>query len=219
MVQKETKIIESYNFSDMDRKILRKILDIDVIFEKEIFNEWFNYKYEISDYELKFLTTLLESQKNYLQYYNEIQLKSQFIIPILSFVNFFTDKFKGWYERNLYGIINNYELNGNTDFMVATRKLEPEKPFFFIQEFKKNQTKSNPLEQLLAEMAVAMGINDKNILRGTYNVDKYWNFIILEKTEQNKYKYYESDSFDSSKMDDLKQIYIYLQAIKHKYCI
>ena len=218
-MQKETKIIASYNFSDMDRNILEEVLDIDVIFEQEIFNEWFNYKYEISDYELKFLTTLLESHKYNLKYYNEVQLKSQFISPLLSLVNFTKGKIRGWYERNLSGIVNNYELKGNTDFMVATGKLKPEKPFFFIQEFKKNLTKSNPLEQLLAEMAVAMQINDKNILRGTYNVGKIWSFIILEKTEQNKYQYYESDIFDSSKIDTLKQIYIYLQAVKHKYCI
>ena len=86
-MKKEAKIIASYNFSDMDRNILEEVLDIDVIFEQEIFNEWFNYKYEISDYELKFLTTLLNAKKNYLQYYNEVQLKSQFIIPILTLVN------------------------------------------------------------------------------------------------------------------------------------
>ena len=217
-MKKEAKIIASYNFSDMDRNILEEVLDIDVIFEQEIFNEWFNYKYEISDYELKFLTTLLNAKKNYLQYYNEVQLKSQFIIPILTLVNFFTNEFKGWFERNLTGIVNNYELKGNTDFMVATGKLKPKKPFFFIQEFKKYRTISNPLEQLLAEMAVAMQINGKNILQGTYNVGKYWSFIILEKTKQNKYKYYESDSFDSSKIEDLKKIYINLQAVKHKYC-
>ncbi len=218
MKQKEEKIIASYNFSDIDRNILREVLDIEVFFEQEIFNEWFNYKYEISDYELKFLTTLLNSKKNFLQYYNEVQLKSQFISPLLSFVNFFTDEFKGWYERNLTGIINNYELKGNTDFMVATGKIEPEKPYFFIQEFKKNLTKSNPLEQLLAEMAIAMEINKTNILRGTYNVGRHWYFIILEKTKQNKYMYYESNDFDCSEIDELKQIYINLKAVKHKYC-
>ena len=218
MEQKEIEIIVSYNFSEMDRKILKQILDISVIFDKNKFNDWFNYKYEILDYELKTLTILLESQKNYLQYYNEVQLKSQFISPLLSLVNFHTKTFKGWYERNLIGIVNNYELKGNTDFMVATGELEPEKPYFFIQEFKKHLTKSNPLEQVLAEMAVAIEINKTNILRGTYNVGRHWYFIILEKTTENKYQYYESDSFDSAKINDLKQIFINLKAVKHKYC-
>ena len=31
-----------------------------------------------------------------------------------------------------------------------------------------------------------------------------WNFIVLEKTKQNKFQYYESDSFDSSKIEDSK---------------
>ena len=218
MEQKKTKIIASYNFSEMDRKILKEILEIKFIFSREIFNDWFNYKYEISDYENKFLTTLIESHKYHLQYYNEVQLKSQFIIPLLNSVNFITKDFRGWYERNLTGIVNNYELKGNTDFMVATGELEPEKPYFFIQEFKKHLTKSNPLEQVLTEMAVAMEINQKNILRGSYNVGKIWNFVILEKTKQNKFQYYESKSFDSSEINELKQIFINLQAVKHKYC-
>ncbi len=218
MKQKEEKIIASYNFSDMNFKIIREILDIDIVLDQTIFNEWFAYKYEISDYEHKFLTTLIESHKYNLQYYNEVQLKSQFITPLLNSVNFITKNFRGWYERDLTGIVNNYELKGNTDFMVATGKLEPKKPFFFIQEFKKNLTKSNPLEQLLAEMAVAMEINKTNILRGTYNVGKMWNFIVLEKTKQNKYQYYESKSLDCSEIDELKQIYINLKAVKHKYC-
>ena len=218
MEQKKTKIIASYNFSDMNYKIIRKILDIKFIFDQEIFNEWFNYKYEIVDWELKFLTRLLKSHKYNLKYYNEVQLKSQFISPLLSLVDFTEGEFRGWYERHLSGIVNNYALAGNTDFMVATGELEPEKPYFFIQEFKKHLTKSNPLEQVLTEMAVAMEINQKNILRGTYNVGKIWYFVILEKTKQNKFQYYESDSFDSSKINELKQIFINLQAVKHKYC-
>ncbi len=218
MKQKEEKIIASYNFSDMNFKIIREILDIDIVLDQTIFNEWFAYKYEISDYEHKFLTTLIESHKYNLQYYNEVQLKSQFITPLLNSVNFITKNFRGWYERDLTGIVNNYELKGNTDFMVATGKLKPVKPFFFIQEFKKHHTKSNPLEQLLAEMAVAMQINGKNILRGTYNFGQFWKFIILEKTNQNKYQYYESKTFDSSEIEQLKKIYINLKAVKHKYC-
>ena len=218
MEQKEEKIIASYNFSDMDRKILKKILKLEFIFSREIFNEWFNYKYEISDYELKFLTTLVETHKYHLQHYNEKQLQAHFISPLLSLVNFSTDKFRAWYERELYGIVNNYELKGISDFMVATGTFEPEKPYFFIQKFKKHLIKSNPLEQVLAEMAVAMEINKTNILQGVYNFGQFWEFVILEKTKQNKFQYYESDTFDSSKINELKQIFINLQAVKHKYC-
>ena len=182
--ENKVKIIASYNFSDMDRNILEEVLDIKFIFSREIFKEWFNYKYEISDYELKFLTTLVETHKYHLQHYNEKQLQAHFISPLLSLVNFSTNKFRAWFERDMSGIVNNYELKGITDFMVATGDFKPEKPYFFIQEFKKHLTKSNPLEQVLAEMAVAMEINQTNILRGTYNVGRNWNFGYPRKVGQ-----------------------------------
>ena len=67
-------------------------------------------------------------------------------------------------------------------------------------------------------MAVALEINEKNIIRGAYNIGQHWNFIILKKTPDKKYKYYESKSFDSLDIEHLKKIYKYLQAVKHKYC-
>jgi hypothetical protein len=42
--------------------------------------------------------------------------------------------------------------------------------------------------------------------------------VILEKIGENQFEYFVSKSFDSLDLDDLKQIYIILQAVKHKYC-
>ncbi len=47
-----------------------------------------------------------------------------------------------------------------------------------------------------------------------YNIGKLWNFVILEKINDGKYKYHESESYNCLKITELKQIYINLQAVK-----
>ena len=219
METENTKIKGSYKFSEITYKILRKITNITLEDRNNKFEEWFNYSYKLTKEEEFFLQNLLKRESKYFQYYKEETQKAKFIIPLLNKINFVTEKFKDWYEYEISGIVNGYKLSGRTDFMLASGTIEPEKPYFFIQEFKPSKTNSNPDFQVLAEMLVAMEINKKQILCGVYNIGKNWNFIILEKKADNKYHYYESESYNCLKIDDLKQIYINLQAVKHKYCI
>ncbi len=59
----------------------------------------------------------------------------------------------------IYGIVNGKILKGKPDFMIASGTREPEKPFFFLQEFKKQITNSDPLSQLISQMTLAMEIS------------------------------------------------------------
>ena len=67
-------------------------------------------------------------------------------------------------------------------------------------------------------MLVAMTLNNTKIIRGNFIVGRVWSFIILEKLENDNYEYYVSKPFDCLNFDDLKQIYINLQAVKFLYC-
>ncbi len=87
-----------------------------------------------------------------------------------------------------------------------------------MQEFKKQYTNSDPLSQLIAQMACSIEINKGKKMRGAYNIGSLWFFVVLEKIANDKYQYHESESFDSLKINDLKKIFINLKAIKHKYC-
>ncbi|TAG40164.1 MAG: hypothetical protein EAZ31_08635, partial [Cytophagia bacterium] len=91
-------------------------------------------------------------------------------------------------------------------------------PYFFIQEFKPSIPDKDPEVQLLAEMLVTIEKNKTNILRGGYIIGQIWKFVILEKIGENQYQYFVSKIFDSLDLEDLTQIYIILQAVKHKYC-
>ena len=210
--------MESYTFSGITYKILSKITNITLEDRENNFDEWFNYSHKFSKEEEFLLQELINKEQKYLQFYNEELLKAKFIIPLLNKVNFVSENFRDWYDSEISGIVNGYKLSGKTDFMVATGTIEPNKPYFFFQEFKKSKTISNPDFQVLASMAVAMEINKTKIIQGSYNIGKLWTFIIFEKLAEGKYQYYESESFDCLKINDLKQIYINLQAVKHKYC-
>jgi hypothetical protein len=89
-----------------------------------------------------------------------------------------------------------------------------EKPYFFIQEYKKELGNRHPKNPLLAEMMVAMRLNEEQIMRGAFVISRLWNFVILKKIANNQYEYFRSPDFDVLKISELKQIYINLQAIK-----
>ncbi|MDQ7046629.1 MAG: hypothetical protein Q9M39_03065 [Sulfurovum sp.] len=53
-------------------------------------------------------------------------------------------------------------------------------------------------------------------MRGAYIVGAIWNFVILEKLGKDKYQYFVSENFDSSKIGDLKGIYRNLVFVKEE---
>jgi hypothetical protein len=143
----------------------------------------------------------------------------KFISPILNQVNFLTDTYHDWYEANFSGFLNGIEFSGFTDYMVAKGIDEPEKPYFFIQEFKPSIPDRNPENQLLAELLIAIEKNKTTVMRGSYIIGRNWFFMIVEKIGENQFEYFVSQAFDALKIAELKQIYIALQAVKHKYCV
>ncbi len=205
-------------FSDISYKILKEIIEIKQVRSREIFNEWFNFKFEINKYDEKFLIRLIKLNEYNIDFYNEYQLFGHFINPVLKLVDFYGENYREWFQQEISAIINGNILKGRPDFMVASGDLEPQNPFFFLQEFKKQKTNSEPLMQLMAQMSVAMEINKSKKIRGAYNIGRLWFFVILEKINDGKYKYHESKAFDCLDYEHLKQIFINLKAVKHKYC-
>ncbi len=182
------------------------------------FEEWFGYEYLLSQEENTFLEKLIGKHTLYLQSYMEEDLKMKFLSPIFCQVDFLTDKFHDWYDATFSGMVNGVEIKGFVDIMIAKGTETPRKPYFFIQEFKPSVPDKDPRIQLLAEMLVAIEKNQTSIMRGGYIIGRNWSFVILEKIGENQFEYFVSKSFDSLDLPDLKQIYVILQAVKHKYC-
>ncbi len=57
---------------------------------------------------------------------------------------------------------------------------------------------------------------DLTTIKGAYIIGAIWNFVILEKLAEDKYQYFVSQNFDSTKIDDLKGIYKNLMFVKNE---
>ncbi len=142
--------------------------------------------------------------------WNEDELKMHFIGPFLMLVKFTTNHFKSFTQRMLQCTINDIEVSGKVDFMVATGKQKPRNPFFFIHEYKPARRAVNdPDGQLLIEMLAAQTLNqDHRPLFGVVVEGKLWSFVVLEGKN-----YIISQSYDCTK-DEIYQIYAILCKVK-----
>ncbi len=212
---------KSYNFSNIRFSDLEEIVDIRMG-KDEIpptkFREWFQYEYVLSKEEIRFFDKLIKKHFYQLRAYSEEKLKMRFLSSVLNQVDFMIDDIQDWYDAQIQGEINGIQFKGFADFMVAKGRKTPQKPYFFIQEFKPSQADKDVEDQLLAELLIAMEKNQTQVMRGGYIIGRNWYFVILEKIGENVYEYFVSDQLDSLNLEHLTQIYICLQAVKLKYC-
>ena len=150
----------------------------------------------------------------YFTIYSEEELKAKFITLILNKVDFMVGDVKDWYERPLRAFINDFEIGGYTDYMVAKGEDEPELPYFFLQEFKPSVSNTPPESQLLAELITALHLNNLTEMKGGTVQGQFWKFMIVERIGE-EWLYYTSKSFDAADFNDLCGIYNCLRFIKN----
>jgi hypothetical protein len=208
-----------YSFSSMTDVKLNKCVDIEREFDiLDKFSSWFGNNFDIPKDDVDFLEKLIDKYSLYINGYKEESLKAHFVIPILNRVDFLLPEYKcsGLYEEKLVYEAEEFIFSGTTDFIFSKGLIESKKPYFFIQEFKRNEENSSPRTQLLAELISAVELNNWTTIKGAYIVGSIWNFVILERLEKHKYQYYISQNFDSTKIDDLKDIYRNLVFVKNE---
>ncbi len=204
-----------FNYSSITLNKLEDIFDIEKVYDKGVFNEWFNRNYDFSDEDNHYLKKIRDKNIRYIDHYTELELISKFVAPILNRVDFEIEEknIRDWYEVPLQYESENYTFNGRCDFMVARGYDKPVNPYFFIQEFKQASA-TFPEYQLLAEMIVAIKINQSSSIKGAYIIGSIWSFVIVEEVGEDHYRYSLSKKYDAMEMDDLKQIYQNLQNVK-----
>jgi hypothetical protein len=136
----------------------------------QIFNTWFNNHITISNEIENFLIELIENNDVLIKSYNEEELKVKFLALLLYKVNFksIENNFRDFYELQLTYKTHKFIFNGTVNFVVSKGLVYSQKPYFFIQEFKKSEEYSNPRPQLLAELISAVELNDFKIIKGAY---------------------------------------------------
>ncbi len=188
---------------------IQQIYDMDY----DLLKKWQNLSntMSISDFENQ---TLLKLQKP-LQWggkgWNEYELENKFISPVFMAADFDDQTIGYFLERNLKGIVGDYELSGIVDGMIATGVRDPKKPFFCMHEYKRSvDNDGQPDAQALAAMLVVQaGENGKKPVYGLYIVGLIWNFMVLNRNE-----YCISQNYDASS-SEIFDIFRMLKALKH----
>jgi hypothetical protein len=148
----------------------------------------------------------------YVNGWNEEEIKFRFIAPLINLVDFDIDEHNihAFSQRTITAVVNDVKLTGRVDFMLATGKTKPIRPFFFLHEYKKERgSRNDPRAQLLAEMLAARELNSAQYpMYGCYVVGRNWFFLVLEGS-----MYAESDVFVATQ-EDIYQIFAILREAK-----
>ena len=211
--------ITTYSFSQIRLEELENLVDIkENIHKEEIFKQWFENDIKISTDRILFLEKLIKRNIKLIKFYHEEDLKVNFIMPLVNKIDFFLldDNIRSFANEKLIYKTEKFIFNGEADFIFSKGIKKAEEPYFFIQEFKKGKTRKDPEPQLLAELISAVELNNEKSMRGAYIVGAIWNFVILEKLGKDKYQYFVSQNYDSTKIDDLKDIYKNLVFVKNE---
>jgi hypothetical protein len=207
--------MEKLTFRNCDQTLFEKTFGLVEIRNKncKTLREWIESanNQPITDLEQSFLL----HQQNYMidniYSWNEQEWIANFIGPVISLVQFSTLQFNAFNERIISAVIDDIELLGKVDGMIARGRREPEKPYFCLQEYKKEKDtdSGDPVGQALSAMLVAQAINNDNLpIYGGYVRGRDWFFMVLEGKE-----YAISRQFDASE-EDLLDIFRILKALK-----
>jgi hypothetical protein len=167
--------------------------------------DWLNNNVEVSEQEQQAITTLQTAYIADRELWNEQELESIFIIPLIQLVQYGDNKnYRFFLERKLTAKVQNETLNGNVDFMLAEGRQLPRNPFF-------KKSDNDPQGQLLAAMltAQAKNTNKNNPIYGCVVVQDLWKFVVLQHSN-----YAVSTNFDAAKNDifDIFKILKYLKS-------
>lgn len=199
------KSFEAWNYEEVENAFLIQEMDTLPLLE-----EWLSAVYGISESIALSLDKMKNKLKKKAKAWNEDELKMFFIAPLLEYVELETDYFQPFTQRYISAIVDNIEIGGRVDFVVAKGKRSPKEPFFCLHEYKQEENpKGDALGQLLISMVTAQALNENEIpILGTYIVGRNWFFVVLNGKE-----YAVSNEYNAAD-DDINQIFAILQKSK-----
>jgi hypothetical protein len=149
---------------------------------------------------------------DFIDTWNEDEYKFLFIGPYFKLVDFSSPYFKVFTQRPMSVSYDNDTKTtaGNVEFMLAKGKQIPQKPHFFLHEYKPEKNRDNdPLGQLLIAMVAAQKINqDDKPIHGIYVNGRNWFIVTL-----NGKNYAVSNPYVATS-EDIFDLYAVLEHIK-----
>ena len=174
--------MQKSNFKDWTLDKIDDAFGLRQVRRLPILEELLAFEYQADAYETRYLSNLSE---NYIilggDDWNEVELENKIISPIIVFSEIANQQYSYFLERELAATIEDYELSGRVDGMIATGYRNPRMPYFCINEYKR-QTDPNgdPKGQALIAMLVAQQLNENHKpIFGSYIIGRNWCFMAL----------------------------------------
>ncbi|MEN0046641.1 MAG: hypothetical protein AAF806_06265 [Bacteroidota bacterium] len=200
------------SFKYWTKQDLFKEFGLEQIDNCQLLDDWIhNLGKELNQEELDFLEKNRLRLVKYIDIWNEQELSINFIGPLITEIDFYTEHTKFFYGRRLVGKINGKEIGGFIDGMISDGKYAPDKPYFCLHEYKYEEGASNDgTGQLVIAMYLAKILNKNELpIYGAYVLGRNWFFVTLTKEG-----YCKSEAFDCTKKESLQQIYLILKRLK-----
>jgi len=189
------------NFKDCTLVKLDETFGLKQIKTSPTLDSWLTGQADTSDLEQQILVRLRDRLIANVHDWNEAELIYNFIGPVITFVDYTTDQFNFFAQREVAGVVDGIEMSGKPDGMIASGYREPKNPYFCFQEYKKEKDPhGDPAGQALAAMLVAQAISKQEYpIYGCYIMGRNWFFMTLQDREyciSNEYVATRDDVFD-----------------------
>ncbi len=170
------------NLRDWTLDSIEQTFDLIQVRSLPILDELLAHKHEADAYEQRYLGSIRE---DYLTLggddWNEVELENKLISPLIVFSGISNQKYSYFLERELRDTIDDYEISGRVDGMIATGFRNPRKPYFCLSEYKRGtDPNGDPKGQALIAMLMAQHMNDNaKPIFGSYIIGRNWCFMAL----------------------------------------
>ena len=177
-----------------------------------ILDEWQKASYPTDDTHRETIEAYRQTLLEYVDAWNEDELKYMFVSPFVRLVDFVSPNYKVFTQRPLTVTYENGALTttGRVEFMLAEGIQIPRRPYFFLHEYKQENRRSNdPLGQLLIAMIAAQAANaDEKPIYGCFVSGRSWFFVVLQA------KTYAVSNAYNAASDDIFRIFAMLLEMK-----
>ena len=170
------------DFKEWNLDKIEEAFGLKQVWQSEILDELINHPYQLDEMERNFVTKLQRHFSFGGDDWNEVELENKFISPMIVLSEIADEKCSYFLERELSTTIDEYELLGKVDGMIATGFRSPKKPYFCLNEYKRGtDPDGDPKGQALIAMLVAQRLNDNQApIFGCFVIGRIWQFMILE---------------------------------------
>jgi len=202
--------MKTATFKEWDLDSLETVFNLKQAWTHSVLEEWESNSQEINDIEKHNIIQLQKTLVRGGRAWNETELENKFISPLIMSADIDDEEIGYFLERPLSGVVEDYQLSGIVDGVIATGVRNPHTPYFCFHEYKRSvENQGTPDAQVLAAMLVAREMNQNSKpIYGLFIVGLIWNFVILEGYEYCISKNYSADN------DQVFAIFKMLKALK-----